>query len=323
MGPIVLQIGIKISLYCSCDAPTCHRSKPELAVFPPGKFTQMSLETMEPCFARCGVSSLVASNSLGWISSIYFFLINNWVCSICDRNDPAIFSLKNPIKCLLLPSNEEFDVVNCLHKSNLRGKGARRLPDTGRVARSNHLRRFFRRFLGCRVTRACQKVDSMLWKTVCCSETGPFKSLRANHHAEKSANSIMPRSPQDGLPHWAAGLLEGIEWSSDCPSYAEFLRKPDNKASKFTQWKVHMDSRVAIIWKSAFRGSMAWSDGHHYSFDPTSDRFLLVIHCCRPTLNCWQTFPRFLPHPNFPVSPIHGEISHVNLTLLQNITWNS
>ena len=100
MGPIVLQIGIKISLYCSCDAPTCHRSKPELAVFPPGKFTQMSLETMEPCFARCGVSSLVASNSLGWISSIYFFLINNWVCSICDRNDPAIFSLKNPIKCL-------------------------------------------------------------------------------------------------------------------------------------------------------------------------------------------------------------------------------
>lgn len=42
--------------------------------------------------------------------------------------------------------------------------------------------------------------------------------------------TIYDASSEDGLPHWAAGLLEGIEWSSDCPSYAEFLRKPDNKA---------------------------------------------------------------------------------------------
>ncbi|CAJ1359210.1 unnamed protein product [Effrenium voratum] len=34
----------------------------------------------------------------------------------------------------------------------------------------------------------------------------------------------------DGLPHWATGLLEGITWSSDCPSYADFLEKPDCKA---------------------------------------------------------------------------------------------
>ncbi|CAK9116568.1 unnamed protein product [Durusdinium trenchii] len=37
-------------------------------------------------------------------------------------------------------------------------------------------------------------------------------------------------SSEDGLPQWATGLLEGIEWSSECPSYAEFLQKPDNKA---------------------------------------------------------------------------------------------
>lgn len=100
------------------------------------------------------------------------------------------------------------------------------------------------------------KACNAAMKTVCCNNTGPFKSLRANHHAEKHELSTWtsgPKKPnhvpscpgepsfckgaqwgthQDGLPHWAAGLLEGIEWSSDCPSYAEFLRKPDNKASK-------------------------------------------------------------------------------------------
>ena len=36
-------------------------------------------------------------------------------------------------------------------------------------------------------------------------------------------------SPEDGLPHWATGLLEGIEWSPDCASYSDFLGKPDHK----------------------------------------------------------------------------------------------
>ena len=239
MGPIVLQIGIKISLYCSCDAPTCHRSKPELAVFPPGKFTQMSLETMEPCFARCGVSSLVASNSLGWISSIYFFLINNWVCSICDRNYPAIFSLKNPIKCLLLPSNEEFDVVNCLHKSNLRGKGARRLPDTGRVARSNHLRRFFRRFLGCRVTRACQKVDSMLWKPCVAAKQVPSSHCEQIIMQKKARTASCPDPLRTGchigpLDCWRAsnGVLTAPAMQSFYGSPT--TRRPSSPNGKFT-----------------------------------------------------------------------------------------
>eukprot|EP00929_Paragymnodinium_shiwhaense_P059187 TRINITY_DN29636_c0_g1_i1.p1 TRINITY_DN29636_c0_g1~~TRINITY_DN29636_c0_g1_i1.p1 ORF type:complete len:402 (-),score=52.78 TRINITY_DN29636_c0_g1_i1:28-1233(-) len=35
---------------------------------------------------------------------------------------------------------------------------------------------------------------------------------------------------EDGLPGWAAGLLQGIKWSEACPSYASFLGKPDNKA---------------------------------------------------------------------------------------------
>lgn len=42
--------------------------------------------------------------------------------------------------------------------------------------------------------------------------------------------TIYDASSEDGLPHWATGLLEGIEWSSECSSYADFLRKPDNKA---------------------------------------------------------------------------------------------
>lgn len=34
----------------------------------------------------------------------------------------------------------------------------------------------------------------------------------------------------EGLPAWAAGLLQGIKWTTDCPSYASFLSKPDAKA---------------------------------------------------------------------------------------------
>mmetsp|Transcript_36778 Transcript_36778/g.98043 ORF Transcript_36778/g.98043 Transcript_36778/m.98043 type:complete len:342 (-) Transcript_36778:69-1094(-) len=33
-----------------------------------------------------------------------------------------------------------------------------------------------------------------------------------------------------GLPSWAAGLLNGVRWSDDCGSYADFLSKPDFKA---------------------------------------------------------------------------------------------
>jgi len=35
---------------------------------------------------------------------------------------------------------------------------------------------------------------------------------------------------EDGLPAWASGLLRGVKWSKDCPSYAAFLGKPDQKA---------------------------------------------------------------------------------------------
>lgn len=33
-----------------------------------------------------------------------------------------------------------------------------------------------------------------------------------------------------GLPAWAAGLLSGVQWSPECPSYAAFLEKGDSKA---------------------------------------------------------------------------------------------
>ncbi|CAE8734154.1 unnamed protein product, partial [Polarella glacialis] len=35
---------------------------------------------------------------------------------------------------------------------------------------------------------------------------------------------------EDGLPAWASGMLQGILWSADCPSYQDFLEKPSNKA---------------------------------------------------------------------------------------------
>jgi len=42
--------------------------------------------------------------------------------------------------------------------------------------------------------------------------------------------SVYHSSVEDGVPDWAAGLMQGIEWSADCPSFSEFLLKPDNKA---------------------------------------------------------------------------------------------
>eukprot|EP00930_Biecheleria_cincta_P004657 TRINITY_DN105579_c0_g1_i1.p1 TRINITY_DN105579_c0_g1~~TRINITY_DN105579_c0_g1_i1.p1 ORF type:complete len:349 (-),score=54.26 TRINITY_DN105579_c0_g1_i1:22-1005(-) len=35
---------------------------------------------------------------------------------------------------------------------------------------------------------------------------------------------------ENGLPDWAADLMQGIKWSPDCSSYAVFLEKPDHKA---------------------------------------------------------------------------------------------
>lgn len=35
---------------------------------------------------------------------------------------------------------------------------------------------------------------------------------------------------EEGLPSWASGLLQGVQWSKDCTSYADFLAKPDQKA---------------------------------------------------------------------------------------------
>lgn len=34
----------------------------------------------------------------------------------------------------------------------------------------------------------------------------------------------------EGVPAWAVGLLQGVAWSTDCPSFAVFLGKPDKKA---------------------------------------------------------------------------------------------
>jgi len=35
---------------------------------------------------------------------------------------------------------------------------------------------------------------------------------------------------EEGLPAWASGLLNGVQWSKECPSYAAFLTKTDQKA---------------------------------------------------------------------------------------------
>lgn len=35
---------------------------------------------------------------------------------------------------------------------------------------------------------------------------------------------------EEGLPAWASGLLHGVKWSEECPSYAAFLLKTDQKA---------------------------------------------------------------------------------------------
>ncbi|CAK9116575.1 unnamed protein product [Durusdinium trenchii] len=79
-----------------------------------------------------------------------------------------------------------------------------------------------------------------------CQNLRPNDSGRSLETAEASADRFQGQDRQevhpdvtgddgtmlrkDGLPQWATGLLEGIEWSSECPSYAEFLQKPDNKA---------------------------------------------------------------------------------------------
>ncbi|CAE7745984.1 Tnr [Symbiodinium sp. CCMP2456] len=42
--------------------------------------------------------------------------------------------------------------------------------------------------------------------------------------------TIYHSSVEDGVPEWASGLLQGIEWTAECSSFADFLLKPDNKA---------------------------------------------------------------------------------------------
>jgi len=43
-------------------------------------------------------------------------------------------------------------------------------------------------------------------------------------------NWASKQSAEEGIPAWAAGFLYGIQWSTECPSYAAFLEKPDTKA---------------------------------------------------------------------------------------------
>lgn len=48
---------------------------------------------------------------------------------------------------------------------------------------------------------------------------------------------------EEGLPSWAAGLLNGIQWSNECPSYAAFLEKPDTKALAVGEYSEREGSR--------------------------------------------------------------------------------
>eukprot|EP00931_Biecheleriopsis_adriatica_P103629 TRINITY_DN78430_c0_g1_i1.p1 TRINITY_DN78430_c0_g1~~TRINITY_DN78430_c0_g1_i1.p1 ORF type:complete len:365 (-),score=69.11 TRINITY_DN78430_c0_g1_i1:37-1080(-) len=42
--------------------------------------------------------------------------------------------------------------------------------------------------------------------------------------------SVYDSAEEEGLPSWAAGLLQGVKWNKECPSYAAFLEMPDKKA---------------------------------------------------------------------------------------------
>eukprot|EP00439_Symbiodinium_sp_Y106_P008391 s4826_g1.t1 len=43
--------------------------------------------------------------------------------------------------------------------------------------------------------------------------------------------TVYHSSVEYGVPEWASGLLQGIEWTAECSSFADFLLKPDNKAA--------------------------------------------------------------------------------------------
>mmetsp|Transcript_74468 Transcript_74468/g.230102 ORF Transcript_74468/g.230102 Transcript_74468/m.230102 type:complete len:344 (-) Transcript_74468:49-1080(-) len=54
---------------------------------------------------------------------------------------------------------------------------------------------------------------------------------------------------EDGLPAWASGLLRGVEWSKECPSYAAFLGKPDQKALAIGEFSEKSGVRPwAAVW---------------------------------------------------------------------------
>lgn len=164
VAPILLQIGIKISLSLySCDAPVTEVSQisgcvPTRQVHPDVTGDDGTMLRKVWCLKRG--FKLFGLNFLNHIFqnkqlSVFRLLIKMtqhdratircW-CWIWKKHWSSAFVLTHEL----------------LATSNLRGKGARRLPDTGRIARSNHLRRFFRGFLGCRgIKRACQKVESM------------------------------------------------------------------------------------------------------------------------------------------------------------------
>lgn len=54
---------------------------------------------------------------------------------------------------------------------------------------------------------------------------------------------------EDGLPAWASGLLRGVRWSKECPSYAAFLGKPDAKALAIGEFSEKTGLRPwAAVW---------------------------------------------------------------------------
>lgn len=54
---------------------------------------------------------------------------------------------------------------------------------------------------------------------------------------------------EDGLPAWASGLLQGVQWSEACPSYAAFLSKPDQKALAVGEFSERTGIRPwAAVW---------------------------------------------------------------------------
>ena len=182
-------------------------------------------------------------------------------------------------------------------------------------------------------------------KTECCNKTGPFKSLRANHHAEKHelyldfwpqktescpelsmVNPHFARGPNGdptgraaALGRWTAGghrmefrlpqlcgvsaeaRQQGVQvlWVHPVhlATHGKFTWLPDGSRvailsvrSVGKPWLGLLMSSCSAIFREEFAIScwirnFLWVSGmsHRYSFDPISDRFLIVIYSSCPT----------------------------------------